>query len=69
MFVWKTSKIIKAIGRFLLDLQRRLLQIRRALGTDREEEIVGMDLSGASECLHRLRRWKRRKRSWSFRGL
>jgi mannose-1-phosphate guanylyltransferase len=40
MFVWKASTIVNAIGRFLPDLQRGLLQIREALGTDREEEVV-----------------------------
>jgi mannose-1-phosphate guanylyltransferase len=40
MFVWKASTIIDAIGRFLPDLQRGLVQIREALGTDREEAVV-----------------------------
>ena len=40
MFVWKASTIIEAIGRFLPDLHRGLLQIREALGTDREEDVV-----------------------------
>ncbi len=40
MFVWKTSTIIEAIGQFLPDLEQGLLQIREALGTDREEAVV-----------------------------
>jgi mannose-1-phosphate guanylyltransferase len=40
IFVWKVSTIVEAIGRFLPDLQRGLLQIREALGTDREEAVV-----------------------------
>jgi mannose-1-phosphate guanylyltransferase len=46
MFVWKASTIIEAIGQFLPDLQRGLLQIREALGTDREEEVVGAIYAG-----------------------
>jgi mannose-1-phosphate guanylyltransferase len=46
MFVWKASTIIKAIGLHLPDLQRGLLEIREALGTDREEEVVGAIYSG-----------------------
>ncbi len=46
MFVWKASTILKAIERFLPDLQRGLLQIREALGTDREEEVVGAIYAG-----------------------
>ena len=41
MFVWKASTILKAIDRFLPELHEGLLQIREALGTEREEEIVG----------------------------
>jgi mannose-1-phosphate guanylyltransferase len=41
MFVWKASTILKAIGRFLPELHAGLRQIREALGTEREEEIVG----------------------------
>ena len=41
MFVWKASTILKAIDRFLPELHEGLLQIRDALGTEREEEIVG----------------------------
>jgi mannose-1-phosphate guanylyltransferase len=41
MFVWKASTILKAIERFLPELHEGLLQIREALGTEREEEIVG----------------------------
>ena len=41
MFVWKASTILKAIGRFLPELHEGLMQIREALGTEREEEIVG----------------------------
>ncbi len=46
MFVWKASTIIKAIGQFLPDLQQGLLEIREALGTDREEEVVGAIYAG-----------------------
>jgi mannose-1-phosphate guanylyltransferase len=41
MFVWKASTILKAIERFLPELHEGLMQIREALGTAREEEIVG----------------------------
>ena len=41
MFVWKVSTILKAIKRFLPELHEGLMQIREALGTEREEEIVG----------------------------
>jgi len=41
MFVWKVSTILKVIERFLPELNEGLLQIREALGTEREEEIVG----------------------------
>jgi mannose-1-phosphate guanylyltransferase len=41
MFVWKASTILKAIDRFLPELHEGLLQIREALGTEREEAIVG----------------------------
>ncbi|MEW6334015.1 MAG: mannose-1-phosphate guanylyltransferase [Thermodesulfobacteriota bacterium] len=40
MFVWKASTIMEAIGCHLPDLAEGLLQIRRALGTDREEAVV-----------------------------
>ncbi len=40
MFVWKASTIMNAIGRCLPDLHQGLLQIREALGTDREEVVV-----------------------------
>ena len=46
MFVWKASTILTAIERFLPDLHRGLLEIREALGTDREEEVVGAIYSG-----------------------
>jgi len=46
MFVWKASTILKAIERFLPDLYRGLLQIREALGTDREEDVVGTIYAG-----------------------
>ncbi|MDP1991831.1 MAG: mannose-1-phosphate guanylyltransferase [Syntrophales bacterium] len=46
MFVWKASTIIEAIGLHLPDLQRGLLEIREALGTDREEEVVGTIYAG-----------------------
>jgi mannose-1-phosphate guanylyltransferase len=41
MFVWKASTILTAIKRFLPELHAGLMQIREALGTKREEEIVG----------------------------
>lgn len=41
MFIWKASTILNAIERFLPELHSGLLQIREALGTEREEEIVG----------------------------
>jgi mannose-1-phosphate guanylyltransferase len=40
MFVWKASTILRAIERFLPDLHRGLMQIREAIGTDREQEVV-----------------------------
>jgi mannose-1-phosphate guanylyltransferase len=40
MFVWKASTIVKAIERFLPALHRGLMQIREAIGTDREEEVL-----------------------------
>jgi mannose-1-phosphate guanylyltransferase len=40
MFVWKASAILKAVERFLPDLHRGLMQIREAIDTDREEEVV-----------------------------
>ena len=46
MFVWKASTIIKAIGLHLPDLQQGLFEIREALGTDREEEVVGTIYAG-----------------------
>ncbi len=46
MFVWKASAIIKAIGQFLPDLRQGLIEIREALGTDREEEVVGTIYAG-----------------------
>jgi mannose-1-phosphate guanylyltransferase len=46
MFVWKASTIIEAIGQFLPDLQDGLMQIREALGTDREKEVVGAIYAG-----------------------
>jgi mannose-1-phosphate guanylyltransferase len=41
MFVWKASTILGAIKRFLPELHAGLMQIREALETEREEEIVG----------------------------
>ena len=46
MFVWKASAILKAIERFLPDLHRGLIRIREALGTNREEEVVGTIYAG-----------------------
>jgi mannose-1-phosphate guanylyltransferase len=41
MFVWKASTILGAVKRFLPELHEGLMQIREALGTEREEEVVG----------------------------
>jgi mannose-1-phosphate guanylyltransferase len=41
MFVWKASTILEAIRCYLPELHTGLVQIREALGTEREEEIVG----------------------------
>ena len=41
MFVWKASTILESIRRFLPELHAGLTRIREALGTEREEEIVG----------------------------
>lgn len=41
MFVWKTSTILTAIERLLPELHEGLMKIDEALGTEREEEIVG----------------------------
>jgi mannose-1-phosphate guanylyltransferase len=41
MFVWKASTILNAIKQFLPELHEGLMQIRGALGTEREEEIAG----------------------------
>jgi mannose-1-phosphate guanylyltransferase len=46
MFVWKASTIMAAIESFLPDLHRGLLQIREAVGTDREEEVVAETYAG-----------------------
>lgn len=46
MFAWKASTIIKAIGLHLPDLQRGLFEIREALGSDREEDVVGTIYAG-----------------------
>lgn len=46
MFVWKASTIIEAIGQFLPDFEQGLLQIREALGTDREEAVVSAVYTG-----------------------
>ncbi|MHB8908955.1 MAG: mannose-1-phosphate guanylyltransferase [Syntrophales bacterium] len=48
MFVWKASTIMTAIERLLPDLRRGLLQIREALGTDREAGTVGTVYAGLS---------------------
>ena len=40
MFVWKASAILSAIARHLPELHRGLAEIRDALGTEREEEVV-----------------------------
>ena len=41
MFVWKASTILGAIERFLPELHAGLMQIREALGTEQEEQVVG----------------------------
>ncbi|MCE5265466.1 MAG: NTP transferase domain-containing protein [Deltaproteobacteria bacterium] len=41
MFVWKTATILEAISRFLPELYQGLTEIHAALGTEREEEVVG----------------------------
>ena len=41
MFIWKARTILDAIRQFLPDLHEGLLQIGDALGTDREEQVVG----------------------------
>ncbi|TSA46488.1 MAG: mannose-1-phosphate guanylyltransferase [Deltaproteobacteria bacterium] len=46
MFVWKASTILSAIKRFLPDLHEGLQQIREALGTEREEQVVGDTYAG-----------------------
>jgi mannose-1-phosphate guanylyltransferase len=46
MFVWKASTILREIARFLPDLHVGLLQIREALGTEQEEEVVGTIYAG-----------------------
>lgn len=46
MFVWKASTILQEIARFLPDLHEGLLQIREALGTEQEEEVVGTIYAG-----------------------
>lgn len=51
MFVWKASTILGAIKRFLPDLHEGLMQIGEALGTEREEQVVGdiyAELKGVS---------------------
>ncbi len=40
MFAWKASSILAAIARHLPELHRGLAEIRNAIGTDREEEVV-----------------------------
>jgi mannose-1-phosphate guanylyltransferase len=46
MFVWKASTIMRAIERHIPDLHRGLIQIRQAIGTDREEEVVAEIYAG-----------------------
>ena len=41
MFVWKASTVLEAIRCFLPELHVGLARIREALGTEREDEIVG----------------------------
>jgi len=40
MFIWKVSTLLESIETFLPDLYKNLLTIEKALGTDREREIV-----------------------------
>lgn len=46
MFVWKASTILSTINRFLPELHDGLMQIREALGTEREEQVVGEIYAG-----------------------
>ncbi len=46
MFAWKASTILTAIERFLPGLHQGLRQIREALGTVREGEVVGAIYAG-----------------------
>jgi mannose-1-phosphate guanylyltransferase len=41
MFIWKASTILNAIKQLLPELHDGLMQIREALGTEREEQVVG----------------------------
>ena len=41
MFAWKASTILDSIKRFLPDLHVGLTQIGEAIGTEREEQVVG----------------------------
>ena len=40
MFIWKTSTIIENIQKFLPDTYDKLLEIKKAIGTKREEEVL-----------------------------
>jgi mannose-1-phosphate guanylyltransferase len=40
MFIWKVSTLLESIEQFLPDLYKDLLTIEKALGTDRESEII-----------------------------
>jgi len=40
IFIWKADAILKAIKQWLPDLYEGLLQIKGALGTDREKDVV-----------------------------
>lgn len=46
MFIWKASTILDTIKRFLPDLHEGLRQIGDALGTEREEQVVGNIYTG-----------------------
>jgi mannose-1-phosphate guanylyltransferase len=40
MFIWRTDMILKAIKQWLPDLYDGLLEIKNAMGTDREKEMI-----------------------------
>ena len=46
MFVWKTSVILKAIERFLPDLNKGLIKIKEVMGTPKEKSTVPIVYKG-----------------------